>query len=503
MDGKTDLMEKPAVAVRSRRQKPSADAVAAEQSLYASRVKVYPKAVTGAYRRAKTAVLVFCLSLYYLVPWIRWDRGPGAPDQAVLIDLSAGRAYFLWIEIWPQEVYYITGLLVLGAFGLFLVTALYGRIWCGYTCPQTVWTDLFMWVERVIEGDRGARMRLDQSPMSLKKAGLKTATHTAWLLISLATGGAWVLYFNDAPTFIVDFFTGAATVNQYFFVGLFTATTYLLAGWAREQVCTYMCPWPRFQAAMLDRDSMVVTYEKWRGEPRGGSKAGLAPEGLGDCIDCGQCIAACPTGIDIRDGLQLECIGCGLCIDACNDIMTKVGRPLNLVTFDTENNQEARSKGLPTKLRPVRPRTLIYAGLLLLVSAIMVAALATRTTMEVNVLRDRAPLFVTLSDGDIRNGYTLKILNKQRADVDYELSVVGIDGARLVVQDVGESDRGGPVVLRAQPDTVVPFRVFVTAPRGALTSDSTSIQFILRNPVDGTGDRYDAVFVGPRPAALH
>ncbi|HJS32655.1 MAG TPA: cytochrome c oxidase accessory protein CcoG, partial [Alphaproteobacteria bacterium] len=363
--------------------------------LYASRIKVYPKQVSGYFRRIKWAVLAFCLSVYYLVPWIRWDRGPGAPDQAVLIDMPGRRAYFFTIEIWPQEVYYLTGLLILGAVGLFLVTAVMGRVWCGYACPQTVWTDLFMWVERLIEGDRNARIKLDKQPWSGTKLARKTAKHGIWLLIALATGGAWVLYFNDAPTVTRELFTAQASGAVYFFIGLFTSTTYVLAGWAREQVCTYMCPWPRFQAAMLDEGSLVVTYQDWRGEPRGKHKQGASWEGRGDCIDCGQCVAVCPTGIDIRDGQQLECIGCGLCVDACNGVMAKVGRPADLITFDTFASQAALAVGKSAPYRLIRPRVIIYAALLAVVGLIMLGALLTRPTVEVNVLRDRNPIYVT------------------------------------------------------------------------------------------------------------
>ena len=447
MNGPETLLEKAAAAdaeqaafkKAERAKKPAADGDK-PPSLYAEHVKVYPKAIKGKYRSLKWSVLIFCLSLYYLAPWLRWDRGPGAPDQAILIDMGAPRAYLFDIEIWPQEVYFITGLLVLGALGLFLVTSMFGRLWCGYACPQTVWTDLYMLVERWIEGDRGARIRLDKSPMSANKFLRKTVKHAVWLLIALATGGAWALYFDDAPSFLGKFFTGEASIPQYVSVGLLTATTYVLAGWAREQVCTYMCPWPRFQAAMLDDQSMVVTYERWRGEKRGPHKAGTSWEGRGDCIDCGQCVTVCPTGIDIRDGLQLECIGCGLCIDACNEIMTKVGRPQNLITFDTEARQRARAAGGRAKWKLVRPRTVIYAAVLCLVAALMLVGLLMRTTVEVNVLRDRAPLFVTLSDGSIRNGYTFKVLNKRREDVDFLLTLKGLPGGQLAVQDVGTAE---------------------------------------------------------------
>ena len=266
-----------------------------DQPLYANRQKVYPKAVSGPVRRIKWAVLILCLALYYLVPWLRWDRGPGAPDQAVLVDITNGRLFFFFIEIWPQEVYFLTGLLVLSAIGLFVATSLFGRVWCGFACPQTVWTDLFMWVERIIQGDRNERMRLDKAPWSAEKLRKKALTHAAWVVIAAATGGVWILYFNDAPTMTVALLTGRASQEVYFFFGLFTGLTYLLAGWAREQVCTYMCPWPRFQAAMLDENSLVVTYRDWRGEPRGKAKA----SNVGDCVDC-QAVCNGPCGRSSR-----------------------------------------------------------------------------------------------------------------------------------------------------------------------------------------------------------
>ena len=293
-------------------------------SLYAPRVRVYPRAVSGTWRRVKWGVLVLLLGMYYVVPWLRWNRGPGAPDQAILLDLDGRRGWIFDIVLWPQEVYFVTGFLILGAFGLFLATSLFGRVWCGFACPQTVWTDLFMLVERLIEGDRNERMRLDHAPLSAGKAAKKGLKHLVWLAIAAATGGAWVFYYVDAPSTLFKIFRGEASTEVYVFIGLLTATTYTLAGWAREQVCTYMCPWPRFQAAMLDEQSVIVTYQKWRGEQRGKHKAGDSWEGRGDCVDCRLCVNVCPTGIDIRDGQQLECIGCGLCIDACNETMAKV-----------------------------------------------------------------------------------------------------------------------------------------------------------------------------------
>jgi len=462
--------------------------------LYVSRIKVHPKAVDGTVRRIKWALLGVLLAIYYLVPWLRWDRGPGAPDQAVLIDLPGRRAYVLWIEIWPQEVYFVTGLLVLAALGLFLATSLFGRVWCGFACPQTVWTDLFLLVERLLEGDRNARIRRDRQPWTAGTLARKAAKHAVWLAIALATGGAWILYFVDAPTALPEILAGGAPAPVYVFVGLFTATTYLLAGWAREQVCTYMCPWPRFQAAMLDENSVIVTYQAWRGEPRGKHKQGATWDGRGDCIDCTQCVAVCPTGIDIRDGQQLECIGCGLCVDACNQVMDRVGRPRGLITFDTLANQAARAAGGGGAARwgLLRPRTLIYAGAMVAVALVMLAALVTRADTEVTVQRDRSPLFVLLSDGAIRNGFTVKILNKTWTARRYRLRVEGLAGARLAVAGDADAD-----ALAASPDAVATYRVFVTAtPRPALP-ESTRIVFRATDIATGETASHASVFLAP------
>jgi len=469
--------------------------------LYANRIKVYPQRIAGTFRRVKWAVLVLCLTVYYVAPWLRWDRGPNAPHQALLIDLPGRRAYFFGLEIWPQEVYFITGLLILAALGLFLATSLLGRVWCGYACPQTVWTDLFMLVERAIEGDRNARMKLDRAPFGPAKAVKKAAKHAAWLVIAAATGGAWVLYFQDAPTAIARIFSGAASAETYFFIGLFTATTYLLAGWAREQVCTYMCPWPRFQSAMLDEQSVIVTYEKWRGEPRRKHKAGTSWEGRGDCVDCGKCVAVCPTGIDIRDGQQLECIGCGLCIDACNTVMAQVGRPANLIAFDTLSNQEAAAAGKPRRYSLLRPRTLIYAALLLVVGGVMLTALLMRSTLDLDVLHERSPLFVQLSGGEIRNGYTIRILNKTHQVRHYALDVRKLDGFRASAVGVdGAGDADHPLVLAARPDAVESYRLYVTAP-APKGGGTTPIEFELKEVESRAAIEHHSVFIGPSPGA--
>ncbi|HEX9770231.1 MAG TPA: cytochrome c oxidase accessory protein CcoG [Kiloniellales bacterium] len=467
------------------------------QPLYAGRIKVYPKSVRGGIRRTKWAVLIVLLGLYYLAPWLRWDRGPGMPDQALLIDLPNRRAYFFWIEIWPQEIYYLAVIMILAAFGLFLVTSIGGRVWCGFTCPQTVWTDLYMQVERWIEGDRGARIRLDKSPLSAKKVSRKALKHAVWLLIAFATGGAWIMYFKDTPTLIGEFFTGRSSLSVYFFTGLFTTTTYLLAGWAREQVCTYMCPWPRFQAALLDEDSLVVTYRAWRGEPRGQYRKGEGWEGRGDCIDCKQCVAVCPTGIDIRDGLQLECIGCGLCVDACNDVMARIGRPRGLIAFDSERNRQAHQAGRESRpVRLIRLRTIVYVVILAVIATAFLVTIASRADLDVNVLHDRNPLFVMLSDGSIRNGYTVKILNKAHEVRRLDLTLERPAAATLQVVGLGgpESDAAR---LEAPPDGVATYQVYVRLPPADGAAASQPLVFRLTDPEGGDLVRYESIFRGP------
>jgi cytochrome c oxidase accessory protein FixG len=482
----------------------------APASLYADRVKVYPARVHGAFRNAKWAFLVFALAVYYLLPWLRWDRPGEAPDQFLLIDLAGRRFYLGPIEVWPQEIYLVTFILIFSAIALFLVTSLFGRVWCGYACPQTVWTDLYMWVERRIEGDRNARMRLDQGPRNAAYWTKKVAKHAIWLAIAAATGGSFVFYVQDAPTALVEILTGRAGAWTYSFVGILTFTTYVLAGWAREQVCTYMCPWPRFQAAMLDTQSLVVTYRAWRGEPRGKHKLGESWEGHGDCVDCRQCVNVCPTGIDIRDGLQLECIGCGLCIDACDAIMDKVGRPRGLIALDTLADLAACERAVAatppgpkrlevaeaahTPIKVIRPRTMIYAGVLALVGLIMLGALALRDTTELAVLRDRAPLFVTLSDGSVRNNYTLKIVNKTHEERRFTLVLDGLPGATLATVAAGAAS-GQTVALPARADGVATHRVHVTAPAGAGLPERMPVTFRLLDAAGREAARHDSVFI--------
>jgi cytochrome c oxidase accessory protein FixG len=327
-------------------------------ALYAKRKQNYPKLAHGRFRLIKWGVMAATLGVYYLIPWLRWPRGEGVPDQAVLADFEGERFYFFALEIWPQEIYLLAGLLILAALGLFLVTSLFGRVWCGYTCPQTVWTDLYIWVERAFEGDRAARMRLDAAGWSANKAFRKTGKHLVWILIAFVTGGAFILYWHDAPTIMRTFFTGEAPLTAYFFAGLLTFTTYILAGTMREQVCIYLCPWPRIQGALTDEHALNVTYRFDRGEPRAPLRKGESWDGRGDCIDCKQCVQVCPMGIDIRDGAQLECIHCGLCIDACDEMMKKIGRPAHLIFYDTDTAVAARAAGHTPEYRFLRARTL-------------------------------------------------------------------------------------------------------------------------------------------------
>jgi cytochrome c oxidase accessory protein FixG len=468
----------------------------AGQSLYASRVKIYPKKAHGTFRNIKWIVMAVTLSIYYLVPWIRWDRGPYLPNQAVLIDFPSRRFFFFFLEIWPQEFYYITGLLVLAALALFLVTSIAGRMWCGYACPQTVWTDLMIAVERFFQGDRNARMRLDKAPWTFEWIWRKGGTHLTWLLIAIATGGAWVFYFADAPTLARQFLHFEAPMLAYAFVGVFTATTYLLGGIAREQVCIYMCPWPRIQGGMVDHDSLLISYRAWRGEPRGPHKTGQSWEGRGDCIDCRQCVAVCPTGIDIRNGSQLECIQCALCIDACSEIMDKVGRPRGLIAYDTIRNLESPGP----EILPVpwlRPRVILYATLMAIVGVIMLIALLLRPELEVSVLHDRNPIYVKLKDGGLRNGYTVKLLNKLYEPRSFKLGVKGLGGATLSV--VGHEHETEPVVNVA-PDELQSIRVYVAldkAAYAALSDSASEFFFTVVDTGNGTLAEHSANFQGP------
>lgn len=470
------------------------------ESLYKKRVKVFPKEVSGPYRQFKWVVLVVTLAIYYITPWLRWDRGPYAPDQAVLIDLAGRRFFFGPIEIWPQEFYYVAGLLIMAGIGLFLVTTAFGRAWCGYSCPQTVWTDLYMLVERWIGGDRNARMRLDKAPWGPEKIAKRSALHGIWLLIALVTGGAWVFYFADAPTLFRQIFNGTAPFAAYATIAVLTGTTYWLAGWMREQVCTYMCPWPRIQSAMLDEDSFIVTYKGWRGEKRGSVKAREADPAIGDCVDCMACVNVCPTGIDIRNGPQLECITCALCIDACNDVMDKLERPRDLIGYTTLKRDAAELRG--EKLKPIwhtllRPRILVYFALWAAIGLFMLVVLSVRERVDMLVSQDRNPLYVQLSDGEIRNGFTIKVINKEQHPREFIVTMEGLDGARLSDPLAGDTPAKS-LRLPVAPDAVGTVHVQVRAPAASLGGEEHHPFTFIARAADGDDvARKSARFSGP------
>lgn len=465
------------------------------EKLYKPRTQIYPKLAHGRWRALKWALMALTLAIYYLTPWIRWHRPGGLPQQAVLVDFAGRRFYFFFIQLWPQEVYFITGLLVMAALALFLTTALFGRLWCGYACPQTVWTDLYIAVERLFEGDRNARIRLDGAPWSLDKAWRKGGKHVAWLAIAAATGGAWIFYFQDAPTLLRTFFVGLAPITAYVSMAGLTFTTYVLAGTMREQVCTYMCPWPRIQGAMLDEHSLQITYRRDRGEPRGHHKSTESWDGRGDCVDCNQCVVVCPMGIDIRDGGQIECINCGLCADACDEIMTRVGRPEGLIAYDTDAAVADRLAHRKPAYRLVRPRTLYYGGALLLVTALMAWGLSTRSPVVFDVLHDRNPIYVGLQDGSVRDGYTLKVANRSFERRTYVINLTGLAGATL--KTPGSDPTQGPVSLTVDANQVGSLRLFVVAPPSALRAASLPIVFHLRAGGGAAADIPSIFLSGP------
>jgi cytochrome c oxidase accessory protein FixG len=458
--------------------------------LFKKQERIYPKRVKGTYRNLKWIAMLVTLGIYYLVPFIRWDRGPNAPHQAVLIDLNHGRAYWFWFEIWPQEIYILTGVLIFAAIALFFVTSMFGRVWCGYTCPQTVWTDLFVWVERIVQGDRTKRKKLREGPWTWEKIYKMAITHCIWLIIAWCTAGSFVLYFNDAPTLVKSFFEFDVSQTVLIFIIGLTLSTYIMAGFAREQVCTFMCPYARFQSAMFDKDTLIIGYDTMRGEPRGHHKKGESWDGRGHCIDCTACVQVCPVGIDIRDGLQMECIACGLCVDACNDVMAKIDLPRGLIRYDTENHMEALKIGKTKPFRLIRPRTIVYAAVLVVVGAAMLYALLTRAPMEISVLHDRNPLFVQLSDGEIRNGYELKILNKTHEHRHYTLEVNGIQGAQIEIKSAGDLPADD---LYVEAENVGDYHVFVRAPLEPAAP--RPITFKLVDHDGGVYDTFESVFI--------
>ncbi len=498
--GDASLVDLVDAAARIPLRPPPADEPEDEAPLYTPRKKIYPQHVTGTFRRVKWAVLFVTLGIYYLLPFVRWDRGPHAPSQAVLIDFPNRRFYFFFIEIWPQEVYYLTGLLILAAMALFLMNAVAGRVWCGYLCPQTVWTDLFLTIERWTEGDRREHMQRDRQAWTLERAARAGLKHFLWLMIAWWTGGAWVLYFADAPTLVRDLATFQAPFIAYVFIALLTFTTYALAGWMREQVCVYMCPWPRIQAALTDEYALNVTYRYDRGEPRASLKKAAelrehrAP--AGDCIDCLQCVHVCPTGVDIRNGPDLGCIQCGLCIDACDAVMKKIGRPTRLIAYDTDVNIKRRQQGQQPFYKIVRTRTVLYAVIIAVVSAVMTYALATRRIDGISVLHDRNPLFVRLADGSLRNAFAVRILNKSLTSETFVRTVSGLHDVDIDV--IGSSAfSGANPLIEVGPDQSREVRVLVTARQHLAPGASIPLTFTIAPVTGGPAASAGDHFLGP------
>jgi len=428
-----------------RKEKIAQDSVA--QELYAKREQIYPREVHGLFANLRVLGAVLLLGIYYGLPWLRWEG-----RQAVLLDLPARQFHIFGLTFWPQDFFYLAVLLIIAALSLFFFTALAGRLWCGYACPQTVWTEAFLWIERKIEGDRPKQMKLAKAPWTTRKVVLKGSKHAVWIIFSLYTGFTFVGYFTpiqELAAKLVALETGPWETFWIFFYGF---ATYGNAGWMREQVCIYMCPYARFQSAMFDKDTLVISYDEKRGEPRG-SRARSADHralGLGDCIECTLCVQVCPTGIDIRDGLQYDCIGCAACIDVCDQVMDKMGYPKGLVRYTTEHSMHGK------KTHMLRPRVLVYAILLLGIITSFVFAISQRVPLELNVMRDRNALYRETSEGLVENIYTLKVINKDHKEHHYRLAVSGLEGLELVSDaddfSVPSGDvRNIPIRVRVDP----------------------------------------------------
>ena len=461
---------------------PKAKATAAssvEQSLYEKREKIYPREVHGTFAALRVTAVSVLLGLFYGVCWLRWDG-----HQAVLFDLPARKFYVFGLTFWPQDFLLLTLLMMLAALSLFFFTALAGRLWCGYACPQTVWTEVFLWMERKIEGNRLQQMKLDKAPWSARKLRIKATKQFAWIAFSLWTGFTFVAYFTPATDLLAK--TAALSLGPWetFWMLFYGFATYGNAGFMREQVCKYMCPYARFQSAMFDKDTLIVSYDEARGEPRGSRRPSADPKelGLGDCINCTMCVQVCPTGIDIRDGLQYECIGCSACIDACDDVMERMNYPKGLLRYTTEHALE----GKPTRI--VRARTIIYSVLLLGVAGLFFYLLGSRAPLGLDIMRDRNQLYRERG-GLIENVYMLKVLNLRDAERAFEITAAGIDG--MLVDGPGEPVRvaGGdvaevPVVLRAS--------------ESELPERSTPVTFTLRAADDASVSVTEgAKFLGP------
>jgi len=459
-----------------------------------------PQTVRGRYRTIKTVAASFLLAFYFITPWVRWDRGPSLPDQAVLFDLPGRRLFIFGLEFWPQDLPIAVGALILGAFGLFGATAVAGRVWCGFTCPQTVWTDLFFTVERFCERLFGKGTALSN-----------IAKPIVQILLSVVTALGFAAFFNNAPTFPQALVTGTAPFGAYIAIGVLTLTTWLFAAYAKERVCLHMCPWPRFQAALLDKESLVVTYQKWRGEPRGKKRTPLRAElthldvlikeatsldaGRGDCIDCMRCVNVCPTGIDIRDGLQMGCIGCGLCVDACDDVMIKIERPTGLIRFDVEGTERSGSF-TRSPLRIVRPKTILYGLLCFAALAAIVVGIVSMDSVLIDVEPQRGQPFVQLSDGSVRNDYSFRLAHRLP-----ELGQVAIraEGLAGVTLRFAATEIGHEVVNVSVPGgRRISDRLMVTAAPAEVPSGRAAIRIVVSDPLSGNViGEVDTYFWGP------
>jgi len=419
-----------------------------ESELYKKREKIYVREVHGIFAALRLLAMAALLGIYYGLPWINWDG-----HQAVLFDLPARKFHIFGLTFWPQDFFYLSMLLIIAAISLFMFTALAGRLWCGYACPQTVWTEIYMWIEQKIEGGSRAQKKRDQGPRNASFFAVKTAKHAAWLAFSLWTGFTFVGYFTP----ITELWQSVLSWNlgpwETFWIFFYGFATYGNAGFMREQVCIYMCPYARFQSAMFDHDTLIISYDEKRGNPRGSRRRGTpsADVGLGDCIDCGLCVQVCPVGIDIRDGLQYQCIGCAACIDVCDDVMDKMGYPRGLVKYTTENALE----GKPTRV--IRPRILVYVSILTFISAALVYGLLTRVPLEIDIIRDRNVLYTETDAGMVQNVYNLKLINMDHRPQRYRLSVSGLEGLQIIGQTEGIEIDSGSVAdlpLRVQIDPI-------------------------------------------------
>jgi cytochrome c oxidase accessory protein FixG len=462
------------------------------EALYEKRIPVYPRSVKGRFRTLKWAVLMLAYGVYFLLPWIPWER-PIGPDRAVFFDIVGRRYYLFDLVVHAQDMVWLAGFLLIAALLLFFVTGIAGRVFCGYFCFQTLWTDVYVLVERFVQGERPARIRLDRQRWNAEKIRKKGLTHLLWLLVAFWTGMTFTLYWGEAPALFLDFFRGEAPFPAYATTLFLTSATYVMAGLAREQVCTYMCPYARFQSVMFDRDTLLVAYDERRGEgARGRAKfhAGRKTrqerqvQGVGDCIDCGYCVQVCPTGIDIRNGLQYQCISCALCIDACDTIMDNLGWPRGLIRYTSQREQEGG------RTRWLKGKSLGYGLVLLAVTGALVWNIANQTKLEVAVSQIRNPLYVTLSDGRIQNSFELKFNNKSGQSMRFAIGLEGLEGAEL---DLGRVEQ---VRVPAERSLRVMVRVRVRAD----TSHQASRGFVfVIEPLEGP----EELTVAQRPAVFH